>query len=269
MPSAPPRPSGRPPGSGWPSGAAGTPGQARADTQERHDHHGQVARVHQQLERCRRVAVPEETVQHVAERAALRQQAARVPHRRVQHREPAQLLQVLDGVGQEAGGKHHQEHADHREEPAQVQPVAQAVDHEGQPQRARQADRGTGQCPGRRGGEDDRQREDNGLQAFPAHCLEREQAEAPPRPAVEGCLGPSPQFRGQGPGVRAHPERHVREHGGRDQERGRLEDRLDARSVVAANRRVRRRTARARQYQRRPTPANTSLKCSRCPIRSR
>src|SRR5579862_2967872 len=46
------------------------------------------------------------------------------------------------------------------------------------------------------------------------------------------------EFFGQRPGVRAHPEGHVGQHGRGDQVGDGLEDRLDARAVVAADRLV-------------------------------
>src|ERR1700739_2555134 len=54
-----------------------------------------------------------------------------MPHRRIEHWQPTELLEVLDRVGQQASGEHHQQHADDSEEPRQIEPVAKPVDHEG------------------------------------------------------------------------------------------------------------------------------------------
>src|ERR1039458_6191821 len=54
--------------------------------------------------------------------------------------EPAHLLEVLHGVGQQSCGKDHQHDPDDGEELAQIEPVAEPVNHEGDRQRARQPD---------------------------------------------------------------------------------------------------------------------------------
>jgi hypothetical protein len=222
-------------GPGPPISEAAAPG-LRAEEHDGHD--GQVTGIDHELQRRGGVAITEEAVQYVPERAALRQQASRVPHRRVEHGQPAELLEIFHGVGEQSCGKDHQQHADDREEPRQVEPVTQPVDHEREGERASQSDRRTAQSACRRGGEDDRQGEDHRLKPFAADGLKCQQPQSPPGPAIERRVSASAQFPRQRPSVLAHPERHVGQHGRGDKEGGSLEDRLYARAVVAANSRV-------------------------------
>ncbi len=61
-------------------------------------------------------------------------------------RQPAQLLQVLDRVDEQARREEHEQRADDREEPAQVHPMTELVDHEGDHERDGQPDDGAEQA---------------------------------------------------------------------------------------------------------------------------
>jgi len=98
--------------------------QPGAQAQVGGDDDRQVGDVDQKLQRSRRVAVAEETVQDVTERAVLRQQLVRVPHGQVEHGQPAEFLEVLDGIGQQARREDHQQDADDGEELGQVELVS-------------------------------------------------------------------------------------------------------------------------------------------------
>ena len=173
-----------------------------------------------------------------------------MPHRRGQHREPAELLQVLDGVGQQPRREDHQQQADDGEEPGHIQPVAQPVDHECDGERTGQPDSRPAQRARRRGGKDDGQGKDYGLKPLAAYRLEGQQPQPPAGPAVQRGVDVSAQLLRQRARMVAHPERHVGQHGGGDHEGDGLEDRLHPRSVVAPDRLVGDRPARRGQDQR-------------------
>ena len=186
------------------------------------------------------VGVPQQAVHEVTRGAVLAQVPAGVPEAALEEGEPAQLLHVLDRIGQQPGGEDHQHHADDAEEQGQVEASPELEDDVGDAQGQRQAEYGAEQqpvAPGRRRrlgrrGEDDGQCEHHGLDPLPSHRLEGQYAQPEAGLAVECLVGPALEVGGHGPAVRLHPERHVgQDHRGQQVGDG-LEDGLDPRAVV-------------------------------------
>jgi hypothetical protein len=73
--------------------------------------------------------------------------ARAVPHHAVEEVDPAELLHILDGIGDQTGGEDHEESTDRVEECADVDPFAEAVNRGGDRKCNGQAAGGAGDHP--------------------------------------------------------------------------------------------------------------------------
>ena len=99
------------------------------------------------------------------------------------------MLEVLDDVGDEAGGEDHEHRPDDGEEHTEVDPPAEPEDGKREGEGAGEPAGGAKQRAVRPGGEDDRQGEYGRLEPLAPDRLEREQSEAVALPPAEGTVG--------------------------------------------------------------------------------
>jgi glycerol-3-phosphate dehydrogenase len=166
---------------------------ARAGAQEEGQPDDQEDHVGGGLEQGGGVGIADQPVQDVARGAVLGHQVAGVPDldsRPGDPRRDPQVLEVLDGVGEEPGGDHHQGGAHPREEPAQVDLDPQFVDRDADRQgHTEPADRAHQELPGR-ALQGDGDGEDRGLDSFAAHRRGGDQRQRHPRAADHRAIDP-------------------------------------------------------------------------------